>query len=1042
MNDQELTKIIRPETEGLVSRHRLFDLLGSHEKRRITWISSPAGSGKTSLIATYTKHEGLPTLWLRLDEGERDAATFFYMFNRAVEIAFPDIEKPLPSFTPGNLLDLVSFCTYLFSELAQKLPKSLIMVIDDYHWIATDSPVHQILKYLFLNGPAGWKIFVASREGIPPDLITLLVKNELQFIEWNQIQFNREESLALIGSKNLNLSTADMEKITLFSNGWAAALIILSQWRVELRKVEGIPRTNIDHLFHYIAGEVYNSLDDSMKKAILALSLFEEFDETRARKLIGLEQASHFFNRLNHQNLFFEEYNTSGNVTYRFHRLLRDYFQFVCEKTFSPSELRDLHARAAEIQIESGEYDHAICQYLNSKDEETAYRLILQYANHFVMAGRYKTLQYLLDQFPEENYRNDPWFICYQALAIQPYDQTRARELFTRAFDLFQERNDVTGMLEAWSRIFITIHYEWNTLYSLKPRVEWMKSNLHLLENTDSNLRLSVYTALLYWEIMIAGLSSHLRELSIAILKEYNDANDPALKLLSLVQLAVYTATIHPAHIPFSTLEAMIQAGDTINNHPLAQITYVYIRMILIGGKNTNLDALYENAQKGIELTEKYGITNWKDVFLGLQIGACIFRKDEKEALKLLMAMETDVRSGNIYLKKLYYSLRARVALAFEPDGFSPLEDKQMCLENYDHTADSLFSVSNHFLSAAVEFRYGDPRKAFSFQERGDRAARNYGSKPHRYTSLLVRSYIYLKIKDRKMAKRHLKTALQYARRYNYSLTFWWWDLRMMSELMIVALDEKLEVPTAIRIIRDLNLEIPDGQNTPVDWPHPIVIRTFGDFAIEVQGRPLSFSSKKQQKQIALLHAIIALGTKSVPLESIADALWPDSRGDAALTNLETTIHRLRKMIGIPGFLIIQDGKISINRNISRIDILDFLDCLQKADCPAQRVLELYRGPFLASFKESFIFPMRESLQNRFKFFLLDRGSFLEKSEKIMEAIDLYRSGFEIIPDDKGLAKVFLRACEAQGIPVDTDKLSEEIKLKRHLSGFSGSIGS
>ena len=71
-----------------------------------------------------------------------------------------------------------------------------------------------------------------------------------------------------------------------------------------------------------------------------------------------------------------------------------------------------------------------------------------------------------------------------------------------------------------------------------------------------------------------------------------------------------------------------------------------------------------------------------------------------------------------------------------------------------------------------------------------------------------------------------------------------------------------------------------------------------GRFEIVKEGTPLRFNGKAQQKPLAMLKALIALGGRNVSEFHIAEALWPDSDGDMQHQSLATTLYRLRQILG------------------------------------------------------------------------------------------------------------------------------------------------
>ena len=63
-------KVSQPKLSNIFPRQRLFKELDNSRKRPITWITGPAGSGKTTLAASYLDDRKLTCLWYRIDAGD------------------------------------------------------------------------------------------------------------------------------------------------------------------------------------------------------------------------------------------------------------------------------------------------------------------------------------------------------------------------------------------------------------------------------------------------------------------------------------------------------------------------------------------------------------------------------------------------------------------------------------------------------------------------------------------------------------------------------------------------------------------------------------------------------------------------------------------------------------------------------------------------------------------------------------------------------------------------------------------------------------
>lgn len=110
-------KITRPKLSKTVERKRLFKLLDSGCKKLIVYLSAPAGSGKTTLVASYLNCRKLPCLWYSVDKGDGDIASFFYYMGLATKKAAPGYKKPLPLLTIEYLADIPIFTRRYFENL-------------------------------------------------------------------------------------------------------------------------------------------------------------------------------------------------------------------------------------------------------------------------------------------------------------------------------------------------------------------------------------------------------------------------------------------------------------------------------------------------------------------------------------------------------------------------------------------------------------------------------------------------------------------------------------------------------------------------------------------------------------------------------------------------------------------------------------------------------------------------------------------------------------------------------------------------------------
>jgi DNA-binding SARP family transcriptional activator len=216
-------------------------------------------------------------------------------------------------------------------------------------------------------------------------------------------------------------------------------------------------------------------------------------------------------------------------------------------------------------------------------------------------------------------------------------------------------------------------------------------------------------------------------------------------------------------------------------------------------------------------------------------------------------------------------------------------------------------------------------------------------------------------------------------------------------------------------------VKVPELQNPPVR------VFTLGRFDVEVDLAPLRFGRKAQRRPLDLLKLLIAYGGEGVSDEQIAEDLWPDAEGDAALAALRTTLSRLRRLIGARSVLG-NVRRLSLNPEVCWVDALTAERLLaasrrsaQSEDLDAalaslEQALELYRGLLLPG--ESHLPPVvsaRAKLHSLFLRCLAEVAQRCESAGQADKAMDLYRRALEIDEAEEDIARRLMRCCRSTG---------------------------
>jgi LuxR family maltose regulon positive regulatory protein len=201
-------------------------------------------------------------------------------------------------------------------------------------------------------------------------------------------------------------------------------------------------------------------------------------------------------------------------------------------------------------------------------------------------------------------------------------------------------------------------------------------------------------------------------------------------------------------------------------------------------------------------------------------------------------------------------------------------------------------------------------------------------------------------------------------------------------------------------------------------------VYTLGCFAVFTDNKPLTFSGRVQKKPLELLRALIAYGGRGVATAKLAQMLWPDTDGDLSEHALETTLYRLRKLLG-ERCIELHGSQLTINPEHCWVDVLDFerlLDSDHEALTPAARaqaLLHLYRGPFLNGDDTPSVLVQRERLHLKFLRVIGQLGQALETHTDCEAAIECYQKGIEADPLAEDLYRRLMQCYQKLSRPAE-----------------------
>src|SRR5689334_725937 len=368
--------------------------------RKVTIISSPAGSGKTSLLRAWADRPGQRhrLAIMQVQRDQQDAQQFWLALLGAIRQACASAgpaEPPTatPDFNGPAMVGRV------LSELAgQRGP--VILVIDDLHELTSPAALAQLTR-LLTDLPGNVHAVLATRRDLPLRRHQLRLAGELAEIRAADLRFSERETRELLGASSVELSGAGAALLQQRTEGWAAGLrlaaIALAGHPDPERFVaefSGSDRT----VAEYLVAEMLDRQPPGVQDLLLRTSLLDRVNGELADLLTGRPGAERILLGLEDANAFVVSLDPE-RTWFRYHHLFADLLRLELRRAL-PEEVPTLHRRAARWFTVQGQVVNAIRHTQAAGDWPEAARLLADHAFSLTLDGQAQTMQALLRAFP------------------------------------------------------------------------------------------------------------------------------------------------------------------------------------------------------------------------------------------------------------------------------------------------------------------------------------------------------------------------------------------------------------------------------------------------------------------------------------------------------------------------------------------------------------------------------------------------------------------------------------------------------------------
>jgi LuxR family transcriptional regulator, maltose regulon positive regulatory protein len=391
---------VAPAAPRLIDRGDLLAVLDRAAESKVTVISAPAGSGKTSLLRAWAGRPGQPRrlALVQVQRGQQDAQQFWLALLGAIRHAIgANSGAELPAATPD--FNAPAMAGRVLSELADA-HGGVTLVVDDLHELTSPEAFAQLTR-LLTNLPPHVHAILTTRHDVPLRLHQLRLAGELAEIRAADLCFTERETRELLDASGIALSDSGAALLHQKTEGWAAGLRLAALSLAGhpdperfVAEFSGSDRT----VAEYLLAEMLDRQPPEVQDLLLRTSLLDRVNGELADLLTGRQGSEQILLSLEDANAFVVSLDPE-RTWFRYHHLFADLLRLELRRTL-PEEVPALQRRAAGWFTRQGQVVNAIRHTQAAGDWPEAARLLADQSFSMTLDGQTQTMQALVRAFP------------------------------------------------------------------------------------------------------------------------------------------------------------------------------------------------------------------------------------------------------------------------------------------------------------------------------------------------------------------------------------------------------------------------------------------------------------------------------------------------------------------------------------------------------------------------------------------------------------------------------------------------------------------
>ncbi len=372
----------------MVARTALVERLLATHAPFIT-VVAPPGYGKTTLLAQWAGRIGPRVAWVSCDDADNDPVVLLSALAAALDRVEPvdqTVYWALASSGAG-----ITVVPRFVSAIASVRPP-VTLVLDHVEAVTNKQCLGTIAEFA-LRLPAGWRLALASRTGVPLPTARLRAHGGITEVTAEDLAMSPLEASSLLAGAGVDPGEAGVHELLQRTEGWPAGLYLAAlAMKAGTRHSEvGSAFTGDDRFMgDYLRAELLAHVSPAQASFLTRTSVLDRMCGPLCDTILGQQGSGHVLEQMEARNLLVVPLDRRREW-YRYHHLLRELLQAELRRR-EPGLVQDLHFRAAAWYEANAMPEAAIEHAHAAGDYDRVARLVLELQQPVWVSGRVETV--------------------------------------------------------------------------------------------------------------------------------------------------------------------------------------------------------------------------------------------------------------------------------------------------------------------------------------------------------------------------------------------------------------------------------------------------------------------------------------------------------------------------------------------------------------------------------------------------------------------------------------------------------------------------